>query len=557
MRNKLLALLITALTLAFIQPLALAAVKPGTACKVLGKTSTSSGIKYTCVKSGKKLVWNKGVAAKKPAPVATPTPTPTPTPSATPTPTPTPLPTASATPTPTPTPTVWRDPLQGTPCAVEYATMPNQIFELTCLKDSVGNPGSTDNRLYWFQNNPPTGGVPTPTPTPTPTPVTLPVLSLDSEFAAIADCKLRKPSNLTMDDGPMGSVGFPMNPNDFSSIGNLKGLVILTDFSDVVATSELRDVWTNSTIPLAEKLFPYASYGKLNLKIDLTSKIYRLQKPSTYYNLISAPYGGPIENGPAPKLDEVIFDGMKAADIDFDLSQYAFIAVAAPRSPSLTLSGAQGLGRISTPLDGKIFVLGDFVPLDGITPLDKPYKTLNFTHDIGHMLGLMHPYDVYGRSMGAWDIMQSFAFQNDFLGWNKWKLNWITDNQVSCVPAESKMGFTQFLSPIGDIRDDKKMIVIKLSATQALAVEVRRKSPFEDLQSSDEGVIVYKVDTTKGSGSGPYTIVSNPRKMVNYQGIDLVLGTMKPGESVTESGYTISVLQSTSDGDYILVKRNG
>ena len=84
MRNKLLALLITALTLAFIQPVALAAVKPGTACKVLGKISTSSGIKYTCVKSGKKLVWNKGVAVKK----ATPTPTPTPT--ATPTPTPTP-----------------------------------------------------------------------------------------------------------------------------------------------------------------------------------------------------------------------------------------------------------------------------------------------------------------------------------------------------------------------------------------------------------------------------------------------------------------------------------
>jgi hypothetical protein len=44
--------------------------------------------------------------------------------------------------------------------------MPNQIFELACLKDSIGNPGSTDNRLFWFQNNPPPGGVPTPTPTP-------------------------------------------------------------------------------------------------------------------------------------------------------------------------------------------------------------------------------------------------------------------------------------------------------------------------------------------------------------------------------------------------------
>jgi hypothetical protein len=62
---------------------------------VLGKTSTSSGIKYTCVKSGKKLVWNKGVAVKKvtPTPLATPT--------ATPTPTPTPSPTATPTPTAT------------------------------------------------------------------------------------------------------------------------------------------------------------------------------------------------------------------------------------------------------------------------------------------------------------------------------------------------------------------------------------------------------------------------------------------------------------------------
>lgn len=69
-------------------------------CKKVGQASTFKGIKYTCVKSGKKLVWNKGVAIKKPAPVATPTPTPSPSP------TPEPTPTPTVTPTPTPTPTV-------------------------------------------------------------------------------------------------------------------------------------------------------------------------------------------------------------------------------------------------------------------------------------------------------------------------------------------------------------------------------------------------------------------------------------------------------------------
>jgi hypothetical protein len=71
-----------------------AAAKAGAKCKKAGATSTVAGKKFTCIKSGSKLVWNKGVVVKKPSPVATPTPTPSPspTPESTPTPTPTPTP---------------------------------------------------------------------------------------------------------------------------------------------------------------------------------------------------------------------------------------------------------------------------------------------------------------------------------------------------------------------------------------------------------------------------------------------------------------------------------
>ena len=78
MRKRFLVLLTVTLTLGLLQPIATAAPKPGTACKKAGQTSTSAGIKYTCIKSGKKLVWNKGVEVKK----ATPSPTPTTEPSA-------------------------------------------------------------------------------------------------------------------------------------------------------------------------------------------------------------------------------------------------------------------------------------------------------------------------------------------------------------------------------------------------------------------------------------------------------------------------------------------
>jgi hypothetical protein len=68
-----------------------AAVKAGAKCTKAGKTTTVAGKKFTCIKSGKKLIWNKGVAVKKPSPVATPTPSPSPTPEPTPTPVATPV----------------------------------------------------------------------------------------------------------------------------------------------------------------------------------------------------------------------------------------------------------------------------------------------------------------------------------------------------------------------------------------------------------------------------------------------------------------------------------
>ena len=49
---------------------ATAAVKPGTTCKKLGQISKSAGMKYTCIKSGKKYVWSKGVGAKSNSPIA-------------------------------------------------------------------------------------------------------------------------------------------------------------------------------------------------------------------------------------------------------------------------------------------------------------------------------------------------------------------------------------------------------------------------------------------------------------------------------------------------------
>ena len=66
-----------------VMPSSVGAIKAGTSCKKAGLQTVDSGRKYTCVKQGKKFVWNKGVVVKA-APVAKPSPSATPSASASP-----------------------------------------------------------------------------------------------------------------------------------------------------------------------------------------------------------------------------------------------------------------------------------------------------------------------------------------------------------------------------------------------------------------------------------------------------------------------------------------
>ena len=89
-----------------VMPSSFGAIKAGTPCKKAGLQTVDSGRKYTCIKQGKKFVWNKGAVVKavpvtKPAPIATATASPLP--SVTPEPSPTPSPTPTFTPPARPT----------------------------------------------------------------------------------------------------------------------------------------------------------------------------------------------------------------------------------------------------------------------------------------------------------------------------------------------------------------------------------------------------------------------------------------------------------------------
>jgi hypothetical protein len=75
-KNYLVAALVLLLTV--VTPVQATTPKAGAKCSKAGSTATVAGKKFTCIKSGTRLVWNKGVAIKAAAPKPSPTSTPTP-----------------------------------------------------------------------------------------------------------------------------------------------------------------------------------------------------------------------------------------------------------------------------------------------------------------------------------------------------------------------------------------------------------------------------------------------------------------------------------------------
>ncbi|MEI7550669.1 MAG: hypothetical protein WCJ91_09375, partial [Actinomycetes bacterium] len=69
---------VTGLLTSLIGGAAFAATGPTLVPKKVGQTIVWRGKKYTAIKSGKKIVWNKGVAIPTSAPTSTPTATATP-----------------------------------------------------------------------------------------------------------------------------------------------------------------------------------------------------------------------------------------------------------------------------------------------------------------------------------------------------------------------------------------------------------------------------------------------------------------------------------------------
>ena len=532
MRKRLLVLLTVTLALACLEPVATAAVKPGTVCKKVGQTSTSSGIKYTCVKSGKKLVWNKGVSVKASAkpelnpifkPVE-PTPTPTPTPSATPTPTPTPE---------TPLPT------EGSLCPVIGAKVTNSTGTMRCYWGGhANNAEEAKQRMMWRKYSP-TKTSTTASNNYSSTPVEnancsnsgdtfdvsggilecrwvngkkrvwIKINTVKRTFtnavspSSIEVCKLQtsaSKADRTGRNSGGGIVGFPLVDSEKHRMqvnGTNEVLIVPIDFPDFPGGAGLTEQLNYDKKWLTD-WYDYYSSGKSKFNVTTINSWLRMPKDRSAYPTDS-------KSTNALAADSTFRQGNQAqAFIDeitklVDLRKFSTVFVFYP-------DGNYEMSDLIVRMHTFKTKEGDFPMnffswgrnLEGMETLKWSYYIHENLHDfniIGHAPGNGWPLGMMTNQSGI-----SYAINP----WEQFVLGWLPPEQIYCADAATLTTATVSLTPVE--REDKqtKIAVIKLSPTKAIVVESHGIDKWSSLNFGDRSfppgfysVMAYVVDLDK------------------------------------------------------------
>lgn len=505
-------LLSLTLIFALIAPInATAAIKAGASCKKAGQTSTYAGKKFTCIKSGKKLVWNKGVAVAKPKPVATPTPSPTPTPT----------PTVEPSPTSTPTPT---------------------------LKRELSKLGSMRQNLDYI----------TPYPIST-TPRS--ILTDADQLAPIDKCRIQ-------DAGFNGDI--PNNPQRHFSSGvqiykeraelskNPTIQVIAIDFPDLQGVDSPKNDMRLVT-EYVSNYFNRQSAGKYRLNWEIPETYTRMPKNVVDYELAGEFFSGGFkpENSWA-----YVRAAISEVDSKIDFSNASIIAVVVPPQVTRKQIGTF-VAQASEP--SQAFKTNEkniynVLIMSGPSSnnINSAYEILNWTHEMGHMFGLTDLRDTsnignqISTDLGVFDLMNAYL-ANELLAWSRYILGILEDSQVRCVEGIKES--IHHVYPVATQDSHTKMIVVPIDKYRAVIIESRRSYGYDsNLGWANEGALVYTLDTKIPYRKSPITVVSSPSALDFTWRSDAAL---KVNESVTVWGYKITNIESGDFGDVVKVEKVG
>ena len=538
--------ILLSLTLVFtlIAPLsAQAAVKAGASCKKAGQITTIAGKKFTCVKSGKKLVWNKGVAVVTTNPVAPATPVIDPT-----------------------------KPKHGQSCpknsqdviGYDYAyklvvLMCNQFDNRYFARPGAEEVDQTTGRFKKGPMQTTTAFIEWKEPVIINTrPKT--EITISNSLAEISLCKIP-------DAGAVGAMPVYNQHHFISGFGLYAERAPLTrdpiiqfvtiDFPDLqgkrTPAEDLKEVtdflgkyWSSQVVnPIKLDFRIPNSYIRMplnvvdySMNIDFFSQQWR---PDTAFNYVRA--------------------AVKVADpvIDFSKADVMVIAVPAEVTRSQIAAFIAESSEARFPDQGfqtsEKRIMNTLV-MAGASG-SKDHELLNWAHELGHNFGLTDIRNTQNKAMqdssdlGIYDLMNSMLAP-ELLAWNRFIVGGLNDNQVRCVTSGSS---THLIRPVAMPSKEEKLVVIPTGRFTAIAVESRRAIGFDaPIGTASEGVIVYEIDTTVPYGLSTMKLVPRIGSTDRQWRRDSAL---KSGDSVSTQGWKISVVESGDFGDVVKVEKAG
>lgn len=426
--------------------------KPGSVCSKQGITKTYQGKKYTCIKSGKKLVWGKGVTPKKdlPLPIASPSITP--------------LPNQSQTPTPTPSNTVAS--FEGQKCdrSGNVFVLSSSNF-LECRFKKGFN-------LEWVKRSyEPTQFFTAQSP------------------SNISACKLKDASKLAYPNS--GANGFPVVPTHprTPKEGTINIAILPVDFEEFPGESNLKAV-LDFNIKMLKEWVAHYSNGKLKIEVTAAEKWVRSERPASFYDR---------EKGQASQTYDQAKRIITQAYVDlapsnFDFSKIGQLIVIRPQAENVVNSFVGGDFDFKTRQGIQNFLIWS-QPAQRIRP---PWPL--WIHDLGHTIGLSGhaPGNGWPFNIMATHLGNSYPLS----AWDQFILEWLLDSQVYCITKDAISGQQLSISPLE--REDRapKAIMIPLSQYSILVIEshgyekwVNSEDPETKMRKDLYGVMVYKLDT--------------------------------------------------------------
>ena len=517
--NKKLIAFLSILSLFLSSPLipANAAAKAGGACTKAGVKSIASGKTFTCIKSGKKLVWKKSaITAPKPT-----------------------VQVADFSKTHS-TDNGYFAPFTD-PCQMD-ADIPANLKEVQdYFYPIIRCAGQLQLGKYTLGSKRPTS-----------------TFDAASKFANFEPCKLTTPQNLRSNLGyTVADPGRRLYDNLLRHPSPNTVIQLIPIYScDSAKPTTNPGADYKVFLDFFRNWIEYSSDFGSNVQVRIPNNYFKMDTTLASYNLAHG------SNWSTPSNVKFNKDLVAAVDSSIDFTGANLAIIVPPPGTEASVFSQAAIGPLETKEGRVTNVMTEYAAF--ATNAQSSSNTL-LSHPFWWVHEIMHAGvgfdDRYGdkkkdvnteHGMGHLTLMTPWG--GDLTTWEKLRLGFMRESQVQCKSDLTTS--THWIAPSTVQTTESKAIVIPISSTKVVAIEsLRPGGLFYKHPVQSQGVIAYEIDLTKSEHGYGMKLSLPIGRTIERSELFMASAPLKQGESTLNNGYKITVVESGSFGDVVKVER--